>query len=278
MHRSGTFAGSNPAHPTKFYFMAKLCTETISFEAERGSPEGAIRFKFDIYVTQSGEFTTTLPKEVVDKIEDAQIHLSTNRNGTKGFLSSETKDGLIKKVSDLAKEYVSRELISEKLVIQYSIETQMSYQLSPDGKVCPNGIIGGGTGWRGGVLESNATYPSPFGLRVYVGIFTKSEWRYKSGVVKSNYEGHWGSSGIKQTREEAPNLHWIANLTAISSSSRGFGSSKMAISEMDYTEQNAGFFVDLVSALCLLNEKILPIIKEKETLINFINSSKKLLN
>lgn len=258
--------------------MAKLCTETISFEAERGSPEGAIRFKFEIYVTQSGEFTTTLPKEVVDKMEEAQIYLSTNRNGTKGFLSSDTKDGLIKKVSGLAKEYVSRELISEKLVIQYSIETQMSYQLSSDGRVCPNGNIGGGTGWRGGTSECNGTYPSPFGLRVYVGVFTKSEWRYKSGVIKLSYEGHWGGNSIKQTREEAPNLHWIANLTAISSSNRGFGAHSMKISEMDYTEQNAGFFVDLVSALCLLNEKILPIIKEKETLVNFINSNKKLLN
>lgn len=51
----------------------------------------------------------------------------------------------------------------------------------------------------------------------------------------------------------------------------------MTISEMDYTEENAKFFVDLISALCLLNEKILPIISDKEVLLNFINSKQKLI-
>lgn len=258
--------------------MGKLCTEKVFAGPERGagSTEGSITIKFDIYVNQSGEFTTTLHKDIVKQLEDAQIKLGSNRIGTIGFLSSNTKDGLIEKVKDLAKEYVSRELISEKLVIQYSIETTMSYQLSVDGKVCPNGAFGGGTGWRGGTKETDAIHMAPYGLKVYVGVLTKKEWKYKSGVVKVTYDKHWGSNSITETREEAPNLHWIANLTTISYK-EDFGGRGMDISEMEYTEQNAKFFVDLVSALCLLNEKILPIIKDKDNLVDFIKSSKKLI-
>ncbi len=93
--------------------MAKLCTERIHIDAEKGSSDGPISIKFDIFVNTSGEFTATLPKETVDQLEAAQIFLeTTNRMGTKGFITSSTKDGLIKKVSELAKEYVSRELVS----------------------------------------------------------------------------------------------------------------------------------------------------------------------
>lgn len=256
--------------------MAKLCTERIFCETERGSKDGSISIKFDIYVTLAGEFTTTLPKDIVEQLENAQIQMGTNRMGTKGYLSSNTKDGLIELVSDLAKEYVSRELICEKLVIRYSIETQMSYQLTVDGKVCPNGDMGNGTGWRGGTKTTDATNLAPFGLKVYVGVFTKRDWKYKSGVIKTTLEGHWGSNGISKTREEAPNLHWIANLTTISAKDK-WGGGTMNVSEMDYTEENAKFFVDLISALCLLNEKILPIIQDKSTLLEFINSQQKLL-
>lgn len=93
--------------------MAKLCTERIHIDAEKGSSDGPISIKFDIFVNTSGEFTATLPKETVDQLEAAQIFLeTTNRMGTKGFITNSTKDGLIKKVSELAKEYGSRELVS----------------------------------------------------------------------------------------------------------------------------------------------------------------------
>jgi hypothetical protein len=254
--------------------MAKLCTETVYCEPERGSKDGSITIKFDINVNQNGDFTTTLPRDIVEQLENAQIKVDTNRIGNKGFLSSNTKDGLIKEVSNLAREYVSRELIAETLIIKYSIETQMSYQISIDGKVCPNGSFGGGTGWKRGTKETSATYPAPFGLKVYVGVFTKREWLYKSGVKKETLESHWGSRGITKTEEEAPYLHWISNLTTISPKD-SFGS--MEVNEMEYTEQAAKFFVDLVSSICLLNEKILPIIKEKSTLLDFINSNRKLI-
>ncbi len=256
--------------------MAKLCTEKVYFETERGSKEGSISIKFDISVTKSGEFTTMLPKETIEQLENAQIKIGVNRIGNKGYLSSDTKDGLIKLVSDIAKEYISRELISEKLVIRYSIETQMSYQVTPDMIVMPNGSIGNGTGWRGGTKTTDAVNTAPFGLRVYVGVFTKRDWKYKSGVVKTTLEGHWGSNGISKTIEQAPNLHWIANLTTISPKDN-WGGGMMNVDEMDYTEENAKFFVDLISAICLLNERILPIIQNKDILLEFINSQQKLI-
>lgn len=257
--------------------MAKLCTERIHVAAEKGSSDGSISIKFDIFVNKSGEFTTTLPKEIVDQLEAAQIFLeTTNRMGTKGFLTSSTKDGLTKKVSELAKEYVSRELVSEKLVIRYAIETKMSYQLSKEGKVLPNGSFIDGTGWRSGTISTNATNRSPYGLKVYAGIFAKKDWKYKSGIIKTTLDGFWGSNGISQTRKEAPNLHWLANLTTISPKD-DWGSREMDVSEMDYTEENAKFFVDLISALCLLNEKILPIIRDRDSLLDFINSKQKLI-
>jgi len=256
--------------------MAKLCSEQIYFEAEKGSKEGSIQVKFDIHVNQSGEFTTTLPKDVVAQLEYAQIDLSTNRNGTAGYFSSQTKEGLIKKVSDVAKEYVSRELISDKLVIQYSIETVMSYQMSVDGKVFPNGAFGGGTGWKSGTKDISASSAAPYGIKVYAGIYKKEVWKYRSGIEKTTSEGYWGSNNLPYSKEECPNLHWLANLTCMASVGR-WGGESMKVSEMDYTEENAKFFVDFISALCLLNEKILPIISDQNTLMEFISSQQKLI-
>lgn len=257
--------------------MAKLCTEKVFVETERGVLDGSLLIKFDINVNQSGEFTTTLPKEIVEQLENAQIIMLPNRAGNKGYLHSNTKDGLIKQVSELAKEYVSRELVSEKIVLKYSIETQMSYQLTKDGEVVPNGAIGNGTGWKGGTKSTDATHRAPYGLRVYVSAFKKREWKYKSGTTKITLEQYWGSNDIDLTILEAPNLYWIANLTTISHKNESSFSDAMNIKEMDYTEQNAKFFVDLISALCLLNERILPIVKDENSLQNFIVSNQKLL-
>lgn len=191
-------------------------------------------------------------------------------------MQSDTKDGLIKKVSDLAREYISRELISEKIVIRYSIQTQMSYQLSADGTVFPNGVFGNGTGWRKGTRGTNASDKAPYGLNVFVAAFMRKDWRHKSGVIKTTIEQYWGSDNIVQTKEDAPNLHWIANLTTISNKDSHY-SKPMEVCEIDYTEQSAKFFVDLISALCLLNERILPVIQNKESLLEFISSNRKLL-
>jgi hypothetical protein len=219
-----------------------------------------------------------LTKDIVEQLESAQIYLQTNRLGNKGYFCSATKDGLVKQISDLAKEYVSRELISEKLVIRYSIETQMSYQLTNEGRVVPNGYYKDGTGWRGGTKEIDATHTAPYGIKIYAGIFTRQDWRYRGCSIKTTLTNHWGSSNLPHKIQDAPNLHWIANLTTISTKENFWGYSEMEVKEMPYTEQNAKFFVDLISALCLLNEKILPIIKDEQTLLSFIESNQRLLN
>lgn len=74
--------------------MARLCTTQVFHTAEpveTGSMEGSILIRFDIYVDLNGQFSTTLPTNVVQQLMDAQIDLESNRLGNKGYCKATLK-------------------------------------------------------------------------------------------------------------------------------------------------------------------------------------------
>lgn len=97
---------------------------TLSF-IHRGKEE--IRFTYDVNVTKDGTFSTTLPKEAVSKIEAYGVTLNENRVGNRGYFSSDTMEGLERKIREAVEEAVSCELVSTEDVIKYQIMICASY-------------------------------------------------------------------------------------------------------------------------------------------------------
>lgn len=229
--------------------MAKLRTTKLSFD---GIERGELEFSIDVYVNTDGEFTTTLPKEIAEQFEEAGLNLIKNRSRNKGFFSASTYDDLISQVKDTAKEYMSRELISEKIVIRYVIQTTCTYCLDPNGHVVPNGSFEWTQTdnylWKEGTLTQNASSPRPFGFQVYCKPYTRRDYKYRSGKKRTEYD-LWVPFGSSQAEKGQYYLHWLESIASMEEPEGG-------VKEIEYTENIARFFVEMVKSICALNEKI----------------------
>lgn len=244
--------------------MPKLRTEKclVNWPYQHGKrQEQALKFTYDIYVTQDGLFTTTLPEEAAKALEGMGVDLKTNsRRGSKpGYFAAKTVEELVKRVQAVADEAVTRELVKEEIVLKYAIDTRCSYVLDKKGRPAPNGYWAGNKNgesadWRNGTQEgSSHQNASPWGLSVYVAAFVKKTYRYKSGNEKVEEET-WSD---EENRFSAPKLvyprYWLCRLEAyISMGDLGSGE----IKEVPYTEAVAAFFVRLMENLAMMNEMI----------------------
>jgi hypothetical protein len=256
--------------------MAHLTTEKITVK----DGETNFTIKFDINITKEGEFTTTLSKDTVAILESALIKLSINQLGNKGYFKSDTKDGLIKQISDIAQEYVSKELISETIILNYLIRTTCSYAFDNDNNIVPNCSHqwikreykdAPDNYWKNGTKETNATNQEPYGLLVYVKPFVKREYQYKSGKTKVQYiHLCYGGEIAQAALDKGYNLRWLDDICSIAKPN---GENT---DEIIYTEENALFFVNIIKSICYINEKIKHFVKPEE-LQKLINSNIKLL-
>lgn len=96
----------------------RLKSETVSVNG----------FKISFTVNVDKGFFTTLP-HIVKLIENAGINLNRNQLNNHGYFSDITYTGLYKQVKDIIIEYMSRELISEKIVIKYCINSLCTYAI-----------------------------------------------------------------------------------------------------------------------------------------------------
>lgn len=233
--------------------MPKFKTERITLD---GSERNELDFKIDVNITEGGMFTTTLPEKIMLLFKDAGISLHTNgrRNGKQGYYQEATYKDLIEAVKHDCKDYVSREMISQKMVIQYVIETSCAYLINKKGEIVPNGnwIEDGDYGkteelsWREGTLSQNASSPHPYGVRIYCEPVWKRTYRYRSLKERIEYDR------IRDTdfdRKKCPNLFWLIGLCSMRPPH-----GKMQ--EIEYTEQAAFFFVNFVKTICKLNEML----------------------
>jgi len=232
-----------------FYGMAKLRTDRFRFGTDETIK---LDFKVDIHVNQSGEFTATLPHEVSLVLENAGISLMRNQLGNNGYFKESTYDKLIHSISEKCKEYVSEEIISTSIVILYQIQTACTYMSKNNEYCAPNGV---GTGynnshefkWKYGNFSIDATNPHHFGINIYAASKRKIVYRYKSGKERSHFISMWGDE-----IEGCPELTRLCQFTCIAPIDRNGG----CIQEIDYTEDIAMFFSNMLISICKLNDKI----------------------
>lgn len=233
--------------------MAKLKTVKVAYNGAVGNE---VVFKYDVYVDQEGCFTTTRPEDVVEKLTKAKIELEMNHRATRfGFFSASTLDGLQDAISGKIKEYLSRELISEEVVIRYSINTTCSYAINDKNEIVPNcGWLKGGSGadWKQGTVEHNANNRAAYGFNIYTDPSIKRVYGFKSGAQKTEYVGL--HEELKMTGKQVKMgkyLKWLDGVVAMDPSNYGKN-----MQEILYTEEVAEFFVGLLTSVCRINEKI----------------------
>ena len=225
-----------------------------------------IQFHTPVNVTKEGLFTTTLPSEAYNAIGAYGMSLRNNRFGKPGYFEDKTLDGLQKQIDDLVREALSRTLVEDKTVIKYCVKTRAAYVVDDDGEIIPNSY------WRknrtpGEQFESNwregndnlRSAMSGFtpSLSVYAKPFQKKRYIYKSGKEYTEYTPY---EPAKWSRGSS--VDWLASqVNIVPNDSFGHFNSKedwkrvlQNLPEIDATEENAAFFVKMVTFIDKANE------------------------
>lgn len=253
--------------------MAKLKTEEIFIreDGDHGNENLALRFKIDINVAMDGSFTTTIPEDIAKTLIDAGIDLSTNhrRNGRMGFFEAGSLRELIAAVTEKAKNYVSRKLIEEKIIIQYVVQTTCSY-MKENGQFIPNGGMRKARDdnykWLGGTVESTVQYPAAYGFNIWTNPCYKRTFQYASGKTKVFYER------LERGMDDKPMLEWLNGIVAGEQPRQTRDKS-----EIDYTEDTAEFFVNMYKAIFAINEKVKGMVTP-EAIKKLVDNKQKLLS
>lgn len=206
--------------------------------------EGEKTFRYSVSVNSLGLFTTTLPEELVKILEDADVRMLCNRLGRSGYFESDTLRGLTNRISDAVALFNTMEVISKETILQYVIQTRCSYQVLK-GDIIPNGMgrADGKNEWIHGTTQSSATYPSPFGILVYVSPKVRIIKKRHDGYMITTYENVSPTTG-----DLSDPLTWLSRLTTMDSPSGE------PVNEIVYTEELGRFFVTLVKSICRFNE------------------------
>ncbi len=212
-----------------------------------------LKFRYEVSVNSSGIFTTTIPSDVAGQLIKVGIKLGANRIGNAGFFSAESLAELQGIIAEVCDKYSSRELIEEKIILRYSLNTTCSYCITKDGTIVPNGTyavdIDGDYEWSGGTIETNATYPKPFGFNCYVKPIRVRIWEFLNGeIYKEEYRNshdEWDGDSI---------LRWLDGLCAMASDGK--------CKDIDYTPELGEFFKSVVMYIIKLNEKLKSVFGE----------------
>lgn len=253
--------------------MAKVCKENVRV----GKRDDYIHVEFDVNVNVDGLFTTTLKPQDVELIESYKIELATNKRsgGRTGYFSSETKKGLIQEVRLVLETCMSKELIEEKIVLQYSFYTCASFGFALSGEMVPNmgwsldGELNQELYWQNGTANTHSSNPQPVGVQMYIKPCFKRKYQYLNGVVKEEYSefSPFGGSSVEDNRYY---LKWLEGICSTRPPDHG------RIKEIEYTEERAKFFVQMYKAICKLAYNIAQF-EEPEKLIELADSGKYLM-
>lgn len=219
-----------------------------------------IQFRTPVNVTKEGLFTTTLPSEAYNAIGAYGMSLRNNRFGKPGYFESTTLEGLQMQIQDLIREALSRTLVEDKTVIKYCVKTRAAYVVDDDGEIIPNGYWRKNrtpdeqfeSNWRDGNdnLGSALSGFTP-SLSVYAKPFRKKRYVYKSGKEHTEYTPFEPSKWSRGS-----SVDWLASQVNIIPDDKQFGGKKeiASLPEIDATEENAAFFVKMVTFIDKANE------------------------
>jgi hypothetical protein len=264
--------------------MAKLGKRKISVSSSIDHTQ-RLGFEVEVNVSKDGQFYFSLDADQMKTLLDYGVDLSNtfNRHTKKlGTFYADTLEKLEKNFQNLLEEAISGEIIEDKFVILYRIRTACSYCMG-GGIPVPNGYYvpkeeSPGNGYANWI-EGTDKGEGAFGFNVYAQVYHKQIIRFKSGQEKLfywfvNYQkieklGEYGK------RLNAFTLKAFDIRDANKNNWDGFGMDGRK--EIAYTEENAKFFCDLLTAICKMNEQIKGFIKEPELLQQIINQQVKLL-
>jgi len=169
----------------------------------------------------------------------------------KGYITSKSMEGIEEKIKELVDEYCSSELLSKNIVIRYVVQTTCSYCKNGAGEIVPNGdhkwriAEKDGYKWESGTKETHATSREAFGLLIYAEPFSKEVYKYKSGRITEEY------NRLGDIPEENYYLDFLNSFVGMTTPNF-----QDKPKEIDYTEDIARFFVELLVSVCKMNENI----------------------
>ncbi len=223
-----------------------------------------MKVKIDVSVTKDGIFTTTLSKEDAETIESYGVELESNRAGRPGFFRSDTMAGLIHEVHEVLKQCLSYKVVSRTPVIRYNFKTVCNYIMDGD-EVVPNGYYlkdYNGSEWKCGTFDNRGfSSTGCFGVNVFARPYMKRVVEYTNGNQKIFYD-----------RAEFEDGSYMKRLGDFSGMDKG---AQNHLYEMEGTEKNAKFFVDILKSICIFNERLKGLL-ESNSLESLINSQKEL--
>lgn len=239
-------------------------------------------FDLKVNISQDGMFTAYLPDNVIELFKESSIELKQNprRRSKEGFYDADTLNGITEQIRTDISEYFSRELIESKIVIKYNIRTTCAYSINAKEEIVPNcgswdwGEDDENLDWRTGSVDQDCAHSKPYGILVYARPFERKAYRYKSGLEKIEYAGYYTNG---HSFEDGKYLYHLASFCSMSVPGDKFGYNHTEkLDELDYTEDTAQFFVELLTSICRLNENIKDLLDPK-SILKVIENKQKLL-
>ena len=235
--------------------MPKFLTKHFTFTDPSERKEGdSLQFSCDVQISSKGHFYTYLPIGITEAFEQVGIKTTFNYKTNKpGFVEADTFAGLEAIIETYGKEYISKEIISQTVKIEYSIETSCHYVLDENGCFGPNGYYVSDktrtdSYWREGTIKSFASDAVVYGLQIYAKPFVETVYQYKSGKIYQKKE--FNSSRFTEGLKLGENGKWLQAIVRQRKPTDG------KIQEVEYDEQVAGFFRSFFESLFQMNEKI----------------------
>ena len=210
-----------------------------------------LSFKYDVSVDKQGNFTTTIPKEVSEKLMSIGIKLNTSRRQNPGFFSAESLMELEKQVKEVADKYSKKKLVSEKIIMRYSVDTRCSYCRSAKGNIYPNGRWEedaegheNSYHWIESSLKQSAMNCGPFALEVAFELVKRRIWQFPNKETTTEYE-RLGESDLKKDGV----MDWLHALCGIDFAHNN-------AKEIEYTNEIGLFFKNMMMFIISINERI----------------------
>jgi len=216
-----------------------------------------LKFTCDVYIDKEGEFSTTIPKEVAEKLMSIGVRLKTNRLHNPGYFHAKTLEELDGKVKEAADKYSERTLIDERIIIKYAVDIACAYWMSKEGDIYPNGvwdrdITEDTPRWIEGSKKRGFQHRGPVGFEVAYEICKKKRWRFPNGEESKEY--------VRLEDEDVKDDEILRWLRALPSMQLEYGREGK---EIEYTPDIGMFFKSMVEYVWAINENIRRVFGEE---------------
>ena len=226
---------------------------------ERAYDNNDVLLKIDIIVNinNDGIFSTTLTPVDAALIESYGVILKKNRAGRRGYFSSYTLDNLCYQIKKIMRDCLNYKVISNTPVIRYFIGIYANYCINAKtGEIFPDATAkfikaDDGYIWREGTVTPAPWESKCFSIKIFCRPYMKRVIEYGNGKQHVLYD-------IRNEWETGSYMEWLNNLSVMRDISGD------PIKEIEGTEENARFFVNIIKQICMINEKIGDIIKNNK--------------